>query len=149
MLSGAFSGASGDGCGPLDFNNDGIFHAEPSLVNEDTKHGAATMIRIDEFEFAATYRPILAADGSWRDFFWKDDPECLAAIAEAVEEDRVWTLVDSDGFTLVMSGKRFVNRLEYYITEVPAPKGEDVEVYDPEDYEQWLAQEAAEAGANE
>ena len=107
------------------------------------------MIRIDEFEFAATYRPILAADGSWRDFFWKDDPECLAAIAEAVEEDRVWTLVDSDGFTLVMSGKRFVNRLEYYITEVPAPKGEDVEVYDPEDYEQWLAQEAAEAGANE
>ncbi|MHB1327545.1 MAG: hypothetical protein ACYC2K_05020 [Gemmatimonadales bacterium] len=103
------------------------------------------MIRIDEFEFAASYRPILAADGSWRDFFWKDDPECLAAIAEADAEDRVWTLVDADGFTLVMSGKHIVNRLEYYITEVPAPREEDVEVYDPEDYEEWLEREAGEA----
>ena len=106
------------------------------------------MIRIDEFEFAATYRPILVTDGSWRDFLWKDDPECLAAIAEADAEDRVWTLVDADGFTLVMSGRHFVNRLEYYITEVPAAKGEDVEVYDPDDYEDWLERGAAAAEAD-
>ena len=97
------------------------------------------MIRIDEYEFEATYRPILAADGRWRDFFWKDDPECVAAIAEADAENRVWTLVDADGFTLVVSGKHFVNRLEYYITEVPAPMGEELEVYDLEDYDEWQA----------
>jgi hypothetical protein len=95
------------------------------------------MIRIDEFEFAETYRPVLAADGSWRDFFWKDDAECLAALAEAAPERRVWTLVDIGGFTLVTSGRHFVNRLEYYITEVPAPQGEEVDVYDPDDLAEW------------
>lgn len=99
----------------------------------------AIMIRIDEFEFAATYRPVETADGRWRDFLWKDDPECLAAVAEADAENRVWTLVDADGFTLVMSGKHFVNRLEYYITEVPAPKGDYVEVYDADDLADWEA----------
>lgn len=103
------------------------------------------MIRIDEFEFEATYRPILAEDGRWRDFFWKDDPECLVVVAQAAAENRVWTLVDADGFTVVMSGKHFVNRLEYYITEVAAPEGEDVEVYDLADYEEWLDREAARA----
>ena len=103
------------------------------------------MIRIDEFEFEATYRPILAADGRWRDFFWKDDPECVAAIAEASAENRVWTLVDADGFTLVISGKHFVNRLEYYITEMPAPKV-DVEVYDPEDLADWERSTAGDEG---
>lgn len=95
------------------------------------------MIRIDEIEFAETYRPILAADGHWRDFFWKDDPECLAALAEAAPERRVWTLVDIGGFTLVTAGRHFVNRLEYYVTEVPAPEGEELEVFDADDFADW------------
>lgn len=101
------------------------------------------MTRIDEFEFERTYRPILGPDGRWRDFFWKDDAECMAAVDAAAPERRVWTLVDADGFTLVVSGRHFVNRLEYYITEVPWPEGEEVEVYDLEDYEDWLAQQDA------
>jgi hypothetical protein len=94
------------------------------------------MIQIDEIEFAETYRPILDADGSWRDFFWKDDPECLIAVEQATPERRVWTLTDIGGFTLVAAGRQFVNRVAYYVTEVPWAEGEVVEVYDEEEYEE-------------
>lgn len=97
-------------------------------------------ITIDEFEFQERYRPILAADGSWRDFWWPDDAECMAMLAEAAPAGRVWTLVDVDGFTLVTSGRHFVNRLAYYITEVGVPDEQTVDVFDPEEYADWEAQ---------
>lgn len=103
------------------------------------------LLRIDGFEFERTYRPVLDANGRWRDFLWKDDRECMAALAEAAPAGRVWTLVDADGFTLVMSGRHYVNRLEYYITDVAVPGGVTVEVYDPDELEEWMERESAQA----
>lgn len=107
-----------------------------------------TQLTIDEFAFQDIYRPILDTDGSWRDFWWRDDPECLARLAEAAPERRVWTLVDIGGFTLVTSGRHFVNRLAYYITEVPVPDDVDVDVYDRDEFEEWEASLRADDGVS-
>lgn len=65
----------------------------------------ADMIRIAEFEFERVSRPMLGSNGSWRELCWKEDAACLAALAEATPAGRVWTLVDADGFTLVLSAR--------------------------------------------
>jgi hypothetical protein len=59
----------------------------------------------------------------------------------ALQENRVWTLISTDGpdynehgepnpNTAIISGFRWVNRLEHYITEVPYDPSETIEVYD-------------------
>jgi hypothetical protein len=41
----------------------------------------------------------------------------------ALREGRVWTLVDCGPYPLVVSGAHYVNRMEYYICEVPVEEG--------------------------
>lgn len=41
----------------------------------------------------------------------------------ALNEGRVWTLVDVEPYPIVVSGAAYVNRLEYYICEVAVPDG--------------------------
>src|SRR3546814_15431155 len=48
---------------------------------------------------------------------------------------------DADGFTVVVSGRHYVNRLEYYITDVAVPDGVAIEVYDPDDLGVWRSGE--------
>lgn len=51
-----------------------------------------------------------------------------------LEPDRVWTLVDGDDGTYIINGYHLVNRIAYFITEVPHT-GADIEVED-EKYEE-------------
>lgn len=48
-----------------------------------------------------------------------------------IEPDRVWTLVDGDIGTYIVNGYRLVNRIGYFITEVPFT-GDFIEVLDQE-----------------
>lgn len=46
-----------------------------------------------------------------------------------LEPDRVWTLVDGDEGTWIVNGYHLVNRIAYFITEVPF-QGDHLEVLD-------------------
>lgn len=46
-----------------------------------------------------------------------------------LEPDRVWTLVDGDEGTWIVNGYHLVNRIAYFITEVPHT-GDDIEIED-------------------
>jgi len=46
-----------------------------------------------------------------------------------IEPDRVWTLVDGDEGTYIVNGYHLVNRISYFITEVPY-LGDGVEILD-------------------
>jgi hypothetical protein len=46
-----------------------------------------------------------------------------------IEPDRVWTLVDGDEGTYIINGYHLVNRISYFITEVPY-LGDGIEIPD-------------------
>jgi hypothetical protein len=46
-----------------------------------------------------------------------------------IEPDRVWTLVDGDEGTWIVNGYHLVNRISYFITEVPY-LGDGIEILD-------------------
>ncbi len=105
--------------------------------------------QIDENEFVRRYRPFRDPDGFWHDYDWTDPVESRL-INRAALEHRLWTTVDDGtGFVLLTSGWHFVNRLGYVITEVPFDADDHIDVFDPEDLEDWeerLEQEALEDG---
>lgn len=41
---------------------------------------------------------------------------------------RVWTYVDGEDGTYVVNGYSFVNRIGYFVTEIPYPNDEDFEI---------------------
>lgn len=45
---------------------------------------------------------------------------------------KIWTLVEEDGDTFIISGYQIINRLGYFITEIPLPKEIAFEVFDVE-----------------
>lgn len=47
---------------------------------------------------------------------------------KSLDEHHVWTLIDGDGKSVLISGRAFINRLSYYVTEIPWTG--DVEVPD-------------------
>ena len=49
--------------------------------------------------------------------------------------DRIWTMLDCEGKTIVANGYHFVNRIGYIITELPAPEGMYFEVLDENDFD--------------
>lgn len=91
------------------------------------------MKKITEDDWIATYRPKPApVPGSSFDFGDGDTlidghrPEEVQALIEATE-GCIWTVIDGDeGETAIVSGRHFVNRIGYIVTEVPAT--EDIEV---------------------
>lgn len=49
------------------------------------------------------------------------------------EPGRVWTYLDSDGLMVIGSGYHYVNRLGYFITEIPVEKDTEITVIDEEE----------------
>lgn len=43
----------------------------------------------------------------------------LEFIESIIEDNRVWTFIDGGDFSVITNGAMFVNRLCYYVTEVP------------------------------
>ena len=89
--------------------------------------------KMDYFDWDRKYKPI-SVDGCAKMFetYGEDLKEVVAA-----DPNKVWTLVDGeDGETVIVNGYHFVNRIVYYITEVPFEDGEEIDVIDEDDIEE-------------
>ena len=93
-------------------------------------------------EWHEKYKPIKnhLARGEDRDYFETYDLELgyVLGIADT-QPKRVWTYVDGDGGTYVVDGYHLVNRIYYFITEVPFEgSGLEVIVDQYEEYDHEL-----------
>ena len=73
-------------------------------------------------EWYNKYKPIEDDHGNLR--IYETYGEDLEFISSIVEDNRVWTWLDGDDYSVITNGAFFVNRLCYYVTEVPW-EGED------------------------
>ena len=83
---------------------------------------------ISHSDWIEQFKPIMDADNNGDSpldvgFYPTDRRVTEAEFQLALDEGRVWTLVDADPYPLVVSGAAYVNRLEYYICEVAVPEG--------------------------
>ena len=79
------------------------------------------LIVISEDTFFETWKPTHAEEGPLADIPPGTDPAC------------VWTECDDEeGGTVICSGEHFVNRIGYWVTEVPVPAGEEYAVQEVE-----------------
>lgn len=84
-------------------------------------------------EWFDTYKPITNDRDEIRIYeTYGDDVEFINSIAE---DNRVWTWVDGGDYSVITNGIRFVNRLCYYVTEIPWADDADIEInmYEPEE----------------
>lgn len=85
-------------------------------------------------EWYEKYKPIEDDHGSLR--IYETYGADLDFIHSIVDDNRVWTYLDGGDYSAVVNGMFFVNRLCYYVTEVPW-EGEagDVEInmYEPDE----------------
>lgn len=93
-------------------------------------------MRIEMGDWYEKYKPVENPNGgsgpAWDDkiqMFEVDDKRILTA-----DPKMVWTLVECDGHLIISPGFHFVNRMGFYITEVPW-EHEDIEVYDGDEIE--------------
>ncbi len=72
------------------------------------------------------YKPFMDEDldGKPKDFGFTGD-----MIKAALKENRLWTLYDEDGTLYISHGKKIVNRIEYWITEIAFRKEFDHIIY--------------------
>jgi len=76
-------------------------------------------------EWVEQYKPVRDADGNVRAFeTYGDEYKTVCA----TEPGLVWTRCDSSGFDYISSGFHWVDRFEYYITEVPWPSNQHIEI---------------------
>lgn len=83
------------------------------------------MIKLTYDEWIEKYRPIAIPNSGGdimldsrgnEDYLKNQNPLCI------------WTDIDGDGANIILNGYHFVNRLAYYVTEVPFEKDDDIEV---------------------
>lgn len=74
-------------------------------------------------EWVAEYKP-----GDMLETYGEEYHKVLDMVA--LEPGRVWTLLDCDGKTVIVSGWAYINRLGYYLTEVSVPDMVSIEVED-------------------
>ena len=75
------------------------------------------MTELEYDEWYDKYKPIETDHGDLMVYetYGKD----LEFIESIIEDNRVWTFVDGGDFSVITNGAMFVNRLCYYVTEVP------------------------------
>lgn len=85
-------------------------------------------------EFEKTYKPNKNSEGEYIRY-WNEDE-----LLQARKENRVWTQLDVDSDTkfVIANGMHFVNRMDYFICEVPYNKGEEIEAVDIEEMNIYL-----------
>jgi hypothetical protein len=90
-----------------------------------------SFIEMDYDVWVETYKPILnhidtnaSFDGMMFETYGEE-----VEFVKATDEDRIWMYGDGDdGGTYIWSGWGFVNRLGYFITEVPCPPDTDIQI---------------------
>lgn len=88
-------------------------------------------IEMDFDEWCATYKPIknhIDKDSSFNGEMFETYGEELEFV-KAADEDRIWMYGDGDdGGSYIWNGWHIVNRIGYFITEVPCPPDTDMQV---------------------
>ena len=92
------------------------------------------MSTITEDEWYTKYKPVanhIDPDASWSDgdngLMFETYGEEVQYVLSQVDNNTVWTYMDSDnGGTCVVAGYYLVNRIGYFVTEVP---WEDEDIY--------------------
>lgn len=96
-----------------------------------------SQVRIGFEEWAETYKPIVNTistgasfdDGNGGLMFETYGEELKFVLFSMVKNPRnVWTYIDGDDNPLIVEGYHLVNRIGYFITEVPANEGAHYEV---------------------
>lgn len=80
------------------------------------------MKQITDDEWLEKYEPYDDENGTLIDYdprVIKGDTFLEKELSNAIETNRIWTLVDEDGHLWMVSGWRIVNALSYHITEKP------------------------------
>lgn len=79
-------------------------------------------ISISLEEFATLYKPIphpnsdqTGAPSAWYFETYGDDMEQV----DKTPAHQIWTVIETDGVSVIQSGRTFVNRLNYILTEIP------------------------------
>jgi hypothetical protein len=85
---------------------------------------------INYSEWVDTYKPTTNIHSKNDDKIYETFGADMAVVNET-DYHYVWTEMDGDE-PVIVSGRAFVNRLHYYITEVPWQDEEDIEVHDPD-----------------
>lgn len=75
------------------------------------------MTELEYDEWFDKYKPITNDHDEIRIYetYGKD----LEFIESIIDDNRVWTFIDSGDFSVITNGAMFVNRLCYYVTEIP------------------------------
>ena len=75
------------------------------------------MTELEYDEWFDKYKPITNDHDEIRIYetYGKD----LEFIESIIEDNRVWTFIDSGDYSSIVNGAFFVNRLCYYVTEIP------------------------------
>ena len=88
-------------------------------------------IEMTEEEWFNTYKPIknnLVESSSFDDHMFETYGEEVEFV-KAQDEDRIWMLGDGDdGGMYIWNGWGFVNRIGYFVTEVPCPPDTTIQV---------------------
>ena len=92
-------------------------------------------VEITEDEFVSRFRPIANHLNRHASCFWNDgDGSMFETYGDELEYVRsqpfenVWTYIEADGGSFLVSGYRLINRLGYFITEEAVPDGMAFEV---------------------
>lgn len=101
---------------------------------------------ITDDQFYDRYKPIknhlddnASFDGCLFETYGKEIEHVL--LVRDSEPNRVWTVVDADGQTIISNGFQLVNRIGYIITEIPF-MGKFCEVIDEDEMENLESEEA-------
>lgn len=92
-------------------------------------------IELDYDAWFDKYKPLTNPNGDVRQFeTYGDDLDIITN----TDVHNVWTWADGGDYSVIYSGVGFVNRLVYYVTEVPWVDGEFIEIdmYEPDECEE-------------
>lgn len=84
----------------------------------------ASVIQADEEWWSDNYRPIINTGNGT--FLFEEFGEDLDFLNRMAKQNRVWTWVQENGMTAIINGFHYLNRLGYYVTEVPWENGQDI-----------------------
>ena len=129
-----------DECGLLDscnFCGNELCSCLDPDINPDSPNYGLVMLSMEEWEHH--FKPVknhLDQNASFNDgsgglmFETYDHEYDHVAAVGAENPNKIWTLVDAeDGETIIINGWAFVNRIGYFITEVPYDDMLDIVVY--------------------
>jgi hypothetical protein len=92
------------------------------------------VITITEDEWIHRFKPItnsIDPNASYNGRLFETYGDELVHVMHQPTE-RIWTLLDEDGTSWIASGYHYVNRMGYFICEVPVPDGEFYEIPEEE-----------------